>query len=94
LFGSSINVWRAARIIEDQDIGSARFWLAAAIVLGGIFILRQSNEGCLADEYSFNAHIVQHHFLIALILPPLLLRGIPRQWGKAGKRRRLESIYD
>jgi heme/copper-type cytochrome/quinol oxidase subunit 3 len=44
LFGSNINVWRAARFIEDQEMEKARSWLAAAIVLGGIFILGQSNE--------------------------------------------------
>ena len=31
----------------------------------------------LADDYLFSAHIVQHFFL-ALIIPPLLLLGLPR----------------
>jgi cytochrome c oxidase subunit III len=52
LFGSSINTWRASRLVEDQDMekarSSSRFKkeLTAAIVLGGIFILGQGNE-CL-----------------------------------------------
>jgi len=32
----------------------------------------------LGDQYLFSAHIVQH-FLLALIIPPLLLLGVPRR---------------
>jgi putative membrane protein len=33
----------------------------------------------LADEYLFSAHIVQH-FVLALLIPPLLILGIPSAW--------------
>jgi putative membrane protein len=35
----------------------------------------------LGDEYLFSAHIVQH-FVLALVVPPLLLLGIPRAWAE------------
>jgi putative membrane protein len=36
----------------------------------------------LGDEYLFSAHVVQH-FVLALLVPPLLLLGIDRSWIKA-----------
>jgi putative membrane protein len=52
--------------------------------LGGVFLLLLSLVSpldTLGDEYLFSAHIVQH-FLLALIIPPLLLLGIPRSLGE------------
>ena len=39
----------------------------------------------LADGYLFSAHIVQH-FLLGLVIPPLLLLGIPASLGEAALR--------
>jgi putative membrane protein len=72
--------------------------LYAPYFLGGVLLLALdlvSPLDRLADEYLFSAHIVQH-FLLALIVPPLLLRGIPPPWAEAALRRppirRLESV--
>jgi putative membrane protein len=39
----------------------------------------------LADQYLFSAHVVQH-FLLALVIPPLLLLGIPKWLAEAALR--------
>jgi len=52
--------------------------------LGGIALLLLdlvSPLDRLGDEYLFSAHIVQH-FVLALVVPPLLLLGIPREWAE------------
>jgi putative membrane protein len=41
----------------------------------------------LGDEYLLSAHVVQH-FLLALVIPGLLLLGIPRYLAEAALRRR------
>lgn len=48
--------------------------------LGGVVILLLdlvSPIDLLGDQYLFSAHILQH-FVLALVVPPLLLAGIPR----------------
>jgi putative membrane protein len=57
--------------------------------LSGVLVLLLdliSPIDALGDEYLFSAHIVQH-FVLALIVPPLLLRGIPRWMGEAALER-------
>jgi putative membrane protein len=89
------------RNVEAPSLGAAPGGLCALYALyflGGVLLLALdlvSPLDRLADEYLFSAHIVQH-FLLALIIPPLLLRGIPRPWGEAALRhppiRRLEGV--
>src|SRR5689334_4960261 len=52
--------------------------------LGGVALLLLdlvSPIDALADTYLLSAHIVQH-FLLALIIPPLWLLGIPREFAE------------
>jgi putative membrane protein len=53
-----------------------RFFFLSGVLLLLLDLI--SPLDALGDEYLFSAHIVQH-FLLALIIPPLLLRGIPRR---------------
>lgn len=59
------------------------FWMAGVALL--LFDL-VSPLDTLADSYLFSAHIVQH-FLLALVIPPLLLLGTPRGFAEAALRR-------
>lgn len=52
---------------------------ACTCFLGGVLLLLLdlvSPIDALADGYLFSAHIIQH-FLLALVIPPLLLLGLP-----------------
>jgi len=54
-------------------------WNRAPYFLAGVLLLLLdlvSPIDALADQYLFSAHIVQH-FLLALVIPPLLLLGAP-----------------
>lgn len=60
-----------------------------------LFLALESPIDVLGEDYLFSAHMLQHLLLI-LVVPPLLLLGIPRQWferllnwGPAGKIERL-----
>lgn len=58
-----------------------RGWNRAPYFLTGVLVLLLdlvSPIDTLADQYLFSAHILQH-FLLSLIIPPLLLLGTP-QW--------------
>jgi len=58
-----------------------RDWSRAPYFLAGIVLLLLdlvSPIDTLADQYLLSAHILQH-FLLALVIPPLLLMGTP-QW--------------
>jgi putative membrane protein len=47
----------------------------------------------LGDRYLFSAHIVQH-FVLALIVPPLLLLGTPRRVAEAALERRWIAWFE
>jgi putative membrane protein len=54
---------------------------ACTCFLGGVLLLLLdlvSPIDALADGYLFSAHIIQH-FLLALVIPPLLLLGLPAE---------------
>ncbi len=65
--------------------GSARAWPGWARMLSfwaGVLVLLLdliSPLDTLSDEYLFSAHMVQHLVLV-LIVPPLLIWGLPRGW--------------
>ncbi len=61
-----------AERVERQQV--IMFFLAMLIVFGSL----QGPLHELSDYYSFSAHMVQH-LLVTLIMPPLLLKGIP-EW--------------
>lgn len=50
-------------------------WFLAGVLL--LLLDLVSPVDTLADRYLFSAHVVQH-FLLALVIPPLLLLGTPR----------------
>jgi putative membrane protein len=61
----------------------------AAYFVGGVMLLLLdlvSPIDLLGDQYLFSAHILQH-FLLALIIPPLLLLGAPRWFVEVALRR-------
>ncbi len=55
-----------------------RQWLSFAAGVLVLFLALVSPIDTLADEYLFSAHMVQHILLI-LVVPPLLIMGIPRE---------------
>ena len=60
---------------EDEETSTARkvSWGVAVAV---IFFSLNGPLHALADEYSFAAHMVQH-MLLMLLMPPLLIAGLP-----------------
>ena len=67
----------ARRRFGWSDTGASPWRMAA--YLGGVGIIFFSLNGplhTLSDEYLFTAHMVQH-MLLMLIMPPLLILGIP-----------------
>jgi putative membrane protein len=67
--------------------GARRPHHTAAFVAGAIvlFLSLDSPLDTLGDTYLFSAHMVQHLLLI-LIVPPLLLLGIPPAWLERARR--------
>lgn len=69
--------------------------LSYAAGIGILFLALESPLDTLSDTYLFSAHMAQHLFLI-LIVPPLLLFGIPeeeaRRWLRHPLVRRAERI--
>ena len=63
--------WAIAR---KHGLSRMNYWLAGVVVL---LLDLVSPIDALGDQYLFSAHIFQH-FLLALIIPPLLLFGTPR----------------
>jgi putative membrane protein len=56
-----------------------RWWKRSPYFLGAVLLLLLdlvSPIDTLADQYLFSAHVVQH-FLLALVIPPLMLLGCP-----------------
>jgi putative membrane protein len=60
-------------LVRKQRWNRAPFFLAGVLLL---LLDLVSPIDTLADRYLFSAHIVQH-FLLALVIPPLLLLGTP-----------------
>jgi putative membrane protein len=88
----------AALAIGYLAIVRARSLSHMACFLAGVVLLLLdlvSPIDSLGDRYLFSAHIVQH-FLLALVIPPLLLLGIPRWLARAALQRtaldRLERL--
>jgi putative membrane protein len=61
-------------LVRKHGFNRAPYFLAGVILL---FLDLVSPIDTLADRYLFSAHITQH-FLLALVVPPLLLLGTPR----------------
>jgi putative membrane protein len=64
-------------------------WNRSAYFFGGVLLLLLdlvSPIDTLGDRYLLSAHIVQH-FLLALVIPPLLLLGTPPWLAKAALKR-------
>ncbi len=70
LIGPGRRRFRASEPVPGRQIG---------LFLGAMLIIFSSLQGPLhelSDYYSFSAHMVQH-LLVTLIMPPLLLKGLP-----------------
>src|ERR1700733_7646964 len=74
IFGCSALAIGYIVLVRKHGFHRAPYFLAGVILL--LFDL-VSPIDTLADRYLFSAHIVQH-FLLALVIPPLLLLGTPR----------------
>jgi putative membrane protein len=73
-------------IMRKHGFRRAPYFLAGVILL---LLDLVSPIDTLADRYLFSAHIVQH-FLLALVIPPLLLLGTPSfELGALGKAERI-----
>ena len=71
--------------------GSSASWspLARVYFAGGLltlFVALASPIDTGGDRYLFSLHMVQH-LLLAMIVPPLLLLGLPEQWRALGRLR-------
>jgi len=69
----AIYLWLAYRARRDPTVGEKLFFFA------GLLVMFSSLNGPihdLSDYYLFSAHMVQH-LLLTLLMPPLLLAGIP-----------------
>ncbi len=72
-------------IVRKHGFRRAPYFLAGVLLL---LLDLVSPIDSLADHYLFSAHIVQH-FLLALVIPPLLLLGTPSfELGALGKLER------
>lgn len=69
------------------------WWYGAGVLV--IFVALLSPLDTLGDRYLFSAHMIQHMLLI-LIMPPLLLLGLPaalvRTWLATPPVRRIEQV--
>jgi cytochrome c oxidase assembly factor CtaG len=90
--------WEPSIVIGCALVCAGYFWLErfrnlkrTICFLTGILLLLLnlvSPLDALADEYLLSAHTVQHFFL-CLLIPPLLLLGIPDEFAKAVLRMRV-----
>ncbi len=74
----------AAYLAANRFRFPRRGWLFVAGVLA-LFLALVSPLDTLADTYLFSAHMLQHILLI-LIVPPLLILGLPREAMEAAMR--------
>jgi putative membrane protein len=65
---------RARRSAGERLSFSSVFWFGSAIL--SLFLILNSPLHHLSDDYLFSAHMAQH-LLLTLLVPPLLLAGIP-----------------
>lgn len=89
----AIGYWAIARNHgRKHGLSRTSYWLAGVVLL---LLDLVSPIDTLGDQYLFSAHIVQH-FLLALIIPPLLLLGTPRWFAEAALQkpalRKLERV--
>ncbi len=70
--------------------GPLAFFLAGVLIL---LLDLVSPIDLLGDQYLFSAHIVQH-FVLALIVPPLLLLGIPQWFAEAALKRPMLARFE
>jgi putative membrane protein len=90
--------WEPSIIVGCAALGVGYyFWtrwrerMRALYFFAGVLLLAldlMSPLDRLADEYLFSAHIAQH-FVLALIVPPLLLFGLPKRLTEMALRRPL-----
>ncbi len=89
--------WEPSIVIGCAVLAAAYCYLAqrrsakTLYFLGGVLLLLLdlvSPLDRLGDEYLFSAHIVQH-FVLALIVPPLLLLGMKPSWVESALRQNL-----
>jgi putative membrane protein len=97
-------VWEPTPTIATITVGSlalyaafvrGRFdrrtpWFAAGVAV--FFVALASPLGVLANGYLFSAHMLQH-LLLVLVVPPLLLLGLPRGPEVAATPSRLHPAY-
>ncbi len=70
--------------------GPMAFFLAGVLIL---LLDLVSPIDLLGDQYLFSAHIVQH-FVLALIVPPLLLLGIPQWFAEDALKRPMLARFE
>lgn len=84
----SVVIGCAALAVAYIAIVRKRGWDRTPYFLAGVVLLLLdlvSPIDALADQYLFSAHVLQH-FLLALIIPPLLLLGMPAWLAEAALR--------
>jgi len=69
--------------VRGRSLSRMPYFLAGVVLL---LLDLVSPIDTLADGYLFSAHIVQH-FLLALVIPPLMLLGTPRWLAEAALQR-------
>jgi putative membrane protein len=75
-------VGRGGRAGEWSPV--ARLYFAAGLLL--LFVALESPIDVGGDYYLFSLHMLQH-VLLAMVVPPLLLLGLPEAWRGAGQVR-------
>ena len=60
-------------VVRKHGLNRAPYFLAGVLLL---LLDLVSPIDTLGDQYLFSAHVLQH-FLLALVIPPLLLLGTP-----------------
>lgn len=70
-------------LVRKRGFNRAPFFFAGVLLL---LLDLVSPIDTLADQHLFSAHVVQH-FLLALVIPPLILLGIPKSFAPAALRR-------
>jgi putative membrane protein len=76
-------VWligRRGRLTEWSPM--ARLYFAAGLLL--LFVALESPIDVGGDHYLFSLHMLQH-LLLAMVVPPLVLLGVPAGWRAAGR---------
>jgi putative membrane protein len=68
-------VWRSGRSADWSPL--SRIYFAAGLFF--LFLALESPIDVGGDNYLFSLHMLQH-LLLAMIVPPLLLLGLPERW--------------